>query len=575
MKSIRRQLMLGLLTGLLFLFAVCGAMLYIYVRHALLSQFDESLLDKVRAFAAMSEQDGENDDEENNDEDNEEEDEENDDEDNDNEDEKGERSQRLHELPTAVQEAIEKHTGGGLVTEIERENRNGTLVYEIKVLRNGEKVEFKVSTSGEYLGSEDEFEFEFSEAALPEFQPSPNAEYYQVWDEDGKIVARSPSLEGRNLKRIRALLNKPRILNIVLPDGRPGRAVALMFNPRHGNRKSNNRGIEHTRRSREYSTLTMARSRADLDRALGILLSGLLLTGVLLLASVLLLVHYTINKGLHPLSTMANEAATIDAGSLTHRFPTSSVPQEILPISIRLNGLLERLEAAFQREQRFTSDAAHELRTPIAELHLLAEIGLKSATTLTQDEELNQYFQDALDIANQMERLATTLLTLARCESGLQDVNLQNVELISIIEKAWKHFKEKAYRRKLTVEFHLPEEAFLATDSALLTAILRNLFANAVAYTPDAGKIMIDIKNEGNMLLVILSNTNNQLKQQDLEHLFEAFWRKDKARSSSSHCGVGLSVASSFARLLGIELTVDLPSESVFQISLAIPRQEA
>ena len=348
--------------------------------------------------------------------------------------------------------------------------------------------------------------------------------------------------------------------------------MVLRFVPRLEDRGENVNAAGNADASNDRLTLVMARSRTELNRALGILLSGLLLTGILLLTGAALLIRWAVQRGLRPLDAVADEAATIDAGSLAHRFPTSPMPQEVLPICVRLNELLERLEAAFRREQRFTSDIAHELRTPIAELRSLAEVGLMSATSSTRDEELSQYFRDALAIAVQMERLVAALLTLVRSESNLQVVDLQRVELAALVRDAWRPFREEAGERELSVDFQLPAEAFLETDRALLTAVFTNLFSNAVAYTPRLGKIAVRLTRKGDALVLSLSNTNDQLEQQDLAHMLEAFWRKDRARSDSSHSGLGLSVVAVFARLLGMDLTVDLASAELFQITLRHPK---
>jgi signal transduction histidine kinase len=485
MTSIRRQLTVSLVGGLILILVLCGAVLYLYVRHALIDQFDDSLLNEARAFAAMSE----------------------------------------HE-------------------EEERESPEG----------------------------DGEFEFEFSEAALPEFQPSPNAAYYQVWDEDGGIVAKSPSLEDASLTLFRALANEAAIRNIGLPDGRPGRALAFRFAPRREGPSEHASAVNHEALSKEPLVLILAHSREELNRTLHILLSGLCVTGILLLTSTGLLVRLVIQRELRPLEAVADQASTIDVGNLTHRFPTQPIPQEILPICLRLNELLERLERAFTREQRFTSDVAHELRTPIAELRTLAEVGLRTIPRLNDKEELSPYFDDTLSIATQMERLVDVLLTLARCESGQQAMALEYVDLSVLVKEAWRPFQNKARELRLSVGFQLPAEAFLETDPALLRSLVTNLFSNATAYTPEAGTLQIDLVHEGDALALTISNTNDQLEAQDVPHLFAPFWRKDKARSDSAHSGVGLSVAAALARLLGMDLSANLPRPDWFQIRMSHSR---
>ena len=319
----------------------------------------------------------------------------------------------------------------------------------------------------------------------------------------------------------------------------------------------------------------MAHSRADLNRTLRILMSGLVLTGVIVLTGGAILAGWVVQRGLSPLNVLAEQAAAIDAGDLAHRFPVEGLPSELRPISARLNGLLGRLEASFQREQRFTSDVAHELRTPIAELRSLAEVGLLSAPSIHRKEELSQYFRDALDIAEQMQRLVTALLALARCESGLQVVNLERIEISGLVRDAWAPFNEQARSRELAADLILPPEAHVETDRTLLTAILANLFSNAVAYTPRLGRIHLEVASEDSFLALTLVNDCLELDPQDMEHLSEPFWRKERARSSSAHSGVGLTLVGAFARLLGVSVSYELPARESFRVTLRHPRAAA
>lgn len=412
-------------------------------------------------------------------------------------------------------------------------------------------------------------EMEFTELALLEFRPSPEAEYYQVWNESGRSLSRSPSLRDNDLPQIETPTGEPRIQDIPLPDGRPGRAVALRFAPRSEDKFRAGAGALKAAENR--LTLVMARSREDLDRTLDVLVSGLLATGLLLPVCAAFLVRWTVGRGLRPLDQVAGEAASIDAGKLDHRFQTESMPDELVPICGHLNELLERLDAAFRRERRFTADAAHELRTPIAELRSLAEVGLQGLTDTDLDRDLRGYFQDALNIALQMEHLVTTLLALARSESGLETARCQSIDFAALVQKAWRPFDEQARAREIAVDFTLPAEAHIETDDTLLEAILTNLFSNAVLYTPRAGRIQLEHEEEDGALRMTLSNTNNQLARADLEHLFKPFWRKDQARSDHYHSGVGLTLVAAYARLLNATVRAELPSPDLFRIILRHP----
>src|ERR1700683_4484395 len=138
-----------------------------------------------------------------------------------------------------------------------------------------------------------------------------------------------------------------------------------------------------------------------------------------------------VRRGLRPLRQLGTEADGIDAGSLDHRFSREELPRELVPIAQQFNSLLERIDEAFVRERRFTSDAAHELRTPIAELRRLAEVALK----WPDRSEAERNYRDVWEVAEHMESLVATLLAIARCRAGTAAVSLQPVDLTGVVKE--------------------------------------------------------------------------------------------------------------------------------------------
>jgi len=534
MKSIRRHLTVLLLSGLVVLSSSCGVGFYFFVRHALTAQFDRALHDKAAAFAALSSQNDEDEDE---------------------------RSVPLDELPTPVKKSMAQHVAGAELSEVEQITRDGRLFYKVEVLRDGAEWEFLLGADGQFLGENDEFGFAFDKAALPEFQPGQNPEYYQVWDEDGETVAKSPSLEGDRLTPPSGMNDGVTFFDTSLPQEQVVRAIAFPFVPR---RQDGDLAVP----AGERVVLVIARTRAELDHTLATLRYSLLISGLLLLVSAAIMVRFSVQSGLRPLAALAHQATSIDANTLSSRFSTGPTTEELQPICSRLNELLDRLQSAFDREKRFTSDVAHELRTPIAELRSLAEVGLRSAASMHGQEEVSSYLDDVLAIATQMERLVNSLLMLVRCESGQQLINLDHVQIDALLDESWRSLAETAQERGLIVHFQIPEDVAETTDPVLLGAVLTNLLSNAVAYTPRGGKIQVSLTEDRSGRTLQVVNTNNQLTQEDLTHVLEPFWRKDQARSETSHSGLGLCVALRLTTLLGMSLTVDLPSTSLFRVTL-------
>ena len=536
MISIHRNILQKLTLGLGALLLLCGSGLYFFVWHALVAQFDDALLKKADVFAAMSEQGREV-------------------------SSPDEQVLRYDTLAPSIQEAMEARAAGRWIAGVERLTYHGQKVYKVELQEDGIEVEFLLDLEGNYLEALEAFDFDFVEVEMPEYQPSREAEYFQVWDEDADPVVRSPSLEGRDLPFRRPTVDGPRRFNLDLPDGRSGRAVAMFFVPRPSDADVRPESL----------MLVMARSRETLDRTLAVLLTGLLTTAVLLLAGGAAVARWTVDRGLSPLDRLARRATELDPAHLQARFPTDALPAELHPISARLNDLMDRIETAFARERRFSANVAHELRTPVSELRTLVEVSLHGVDTDHKDGNEAAFLQDVLCIAQDMERLVDTLLTLARCEAGMVEVDASDGDLSLLLSGALDAVQPAAAERQLVVKTDLVASAPCQSDRALLSAMMRNILGNAVSHAPEGSEVTITLRRRKDVYAFTVSNADTSLREKDLPNLFDPLWRKDDARSRSAHLGVGLAVVQAFARLLGISVVAELPQPGTFSLSLEIP----
>jgi two-component system sensor histidine kinase QseC len=383
---------------------------------------------------------------------------------------------------------------------------------------------------------------EFTDRFLQGFDDAKPRDFFQLWGPDGATLARSESLGHADLPRLTGTIDRPRFFLLRLPTGRPGRALGFVFKPKQARGTARPLMLE----------LVVASDRDDLDDTLVWLIGLAAGCGGLLLATTLWLVPRLLRRGLQPLDRLGEQAAGIDAGSLSARFPADALPEELQPIAGRLNDLLARLELSFERERRFSGDLAHELRTPIAELRSLAECALKwpeSREPATDG--------DVLAIARHMEALTTRMLALARGQQDQLAGPTETFDLAPRVEEIWRPFAPRAEARGLTVQLALAPAAVTA-DPVLLRSILANLFDNAVEYAPATALVGISLEHGPRGVALCVTNPAGELEPADVARLFDPFWRKEAARSGGQHFGLGLSLARTFATAMGWTLGATL-----------------
>lgn len=397
-------------------------------------------------------------------------------------------------------------------------------------------------------------QFDFSEDFLREFGGTHPRGYFEIWDTTGRSLIRSPSLHEADLPHgDPGTPVRPKFLNLRLPNGRPARALSFLFQPKPSGESLLPTAIQPLE-------LVVAMDREDLNETLGGLIAAIAGCGALLLPAVLFIVPRVLRRGLLPLDDLADQAGHIDAHSLATRFPAGPLPVELQPIARRLNDLLERLEQSFDRERRFSADLAHELRTPLAELRNLAECSLKWPDLRGESAD-----RDTLAIAQQMERIVSQILALARGEEHQLPANLELLVLEPCVHEAWQAFADRAAARGVSASWSVaPVQARL--DRALLQSVLTNLFSNAVDYTPAGGVVEIRVEPTARQFKVSIANANADLEPADVSRLFDRFWRKEAARSGGHHLGLGLPLARAFASAMHctLEAVLDERNQVVF-----------
>ncbi len=263
-------------------------------------------------------------------------------------------------------------------------------------------------------------------------------------------------------------------------------------------------------------------------------------------------VYFIVGRGLAPLRHIADQVDAINIKSLGSKFDTQNLPAELLPVVTRLNELMERLESGFSRERRFNADLSHELKTPMAELRMIAESAVK-----WPEEGDQRAWSMILESIDRAENVILTMLRLARLEQTQKDSIKDTFSIPKVIQQIWKTLEARAKTRSVTLLLNNQNEAQITGDPSLWNNLLGNLLENAVEYSDSGTEIIVTFvpAAEGKVTeRICISNAASQLKMQEIPNLFDRFWRGTNAREESAHCGLGLSLAIACAKAENYQL---------------------
>jgi signal transduction histidine kinase len=380
--------------------------------------------------------------------------------------------------------------------------------------------------------------------AKEEFQAP--GQYFQLWTPAGEPERRSPNLGTADLPVPPALAREAVRYDGVLPNGDPVRLSAMQVPQGEGS---------------PPLEFAVALSRTEEETRMSRLLTDLALGGVACCAVLCVLLALALRFALRPLARVGEQAGAIGAESLHERFAVEALPREIAPIVARLNDLMTRLEGGFERERRFSGYLAHELRTPLAAIRSTSEVALKWPEQASPEDHAN-----IARLAARLQQTVDGLLVLARTESLSSEIVREEVIFRPLVEECAALHAERASERGVAIISRLEEIVVLRTDARLLRIIVTNLIANAVEYAPPQSEVTIACRSSGHLFEV--RNAAPQLTSEDVPQLFERLWRKDDARSDDAHAGLGLSLAQSCAKALGLVLTAELDSRGMLSVSL-------
>ena len=277
--------------------------------------------------------------------------------------------------------------------------------------------------------------------------------------------------------------------------------------------------------------------------------------------------HRIAHNGIQPVKFMAAAVQEISSHNLDERIQLENAPSELAALCETFNRTLDRLQDAFGRLSQFSSDIAHELRTPINNVRGELEVALAQSRSTAQYREA---IGSALEECQRVSRLIESLLFLARAEHAETGVHREPLHLSTELEKLVLFYEAPAHDRGITVDARVPDDLYAHLDRNLLQRALGNLIENAFRHTPRGGTVTLGAKREGERLLLTISDTGSGIPKAHVARIFDRFYRVDSARTpAEGGAGLGLAIVKSIAHLHGGEVHIDTAEGRGTSITMA------
>jgi two-component system heavy metal sensor histidine kinase CusS len=275
------------------------------------------------------------------------------------------------------------------------------------------------------------------------------------------------------------------------------------------------------------------------------MVGGIALTG--------LLSWVVAHRGLAPVHGIARLAKRISAERLGERLPTQSVPSELVDLAEAFNGMLDRLEESFQRLSEFSSDLAHELRTPISNVMMQTQVALSSAASA---DEYREVLYSNLEEHERLARMIADMLWLAKADRGQMVPKGERVDLAAEVRSLFAYYE--AYVDEQGVRLILAGEASVVGDRLMLRRAIGNLLSNAIRHTARGNVVTVNLGGDASGRVELsVENPGPDIGPEHLPRLFDRFYRVNPSRANAGEgAGLGLAITQAIAQAHRASLTV-------------------
>ena len=390
--------------------------------------------------------------------------------------------------------------------------------------------------------------------------------YYQIWKNDD-VIYRSTSLNDYpniNLLHKKLPLNSYQIVDVTLPNDEIGKAFLYSYLAKPKDKKPT------------PIYLTIYASTTGLDKVTGIL--DILLVGSFLLSMIIMRIvaKIIVTKGLDPLVNLNDQIKLFNENKQqrqNHTFAFKENASSYIEIDLirkELNNFLETNRKMVDNEKRITSDIAHEIKTPIAELITLTEVHQR----FPDDERLAKTFtSDILQISNRMKVIVENLLLLQRTSHSLS-LYKQPIEITTLLSTIVHDLNFKYDDIKQRVVLNNTLQHPILADEFCLKTIITNLLDNALFYSVPSSTINIVINDDAQDVVFTITNPSSiNYSPQVVDKLVQPLFQHDDSRSNSDRYGLGLSIVDNICKINDYELSINQLDHGDFQVQVRIPKK--
>jgi len=300
--------------------------------------------------------------------------------------------------------------------------------------------------------------------------------------------------------------------------------------------------------------LIIGRSTQEIGESLDWLVTTFIIVIPLALAVAASGGAFLARRALKPIDKISQTARQIEESDLSRRIEVDT-KDELGRLASILNQMIDRLERAFKRQQQFTSDASHELRAP------LAVIQAESSLALQKDRNASDYRQSLETVSQEtghMTKIIDQLLTLARADAGKEQFSFDEVNLSELLGDLSSDVMVLCQDKGLEFQLNQIDGLVVRGDRSRLRRLFLNILNNSIRYTPGGGTINVSLRKEETMAVVSISDTGTGIPPEDIPHIFERFYRVDKARSrDEGGSGLGLAICQHIAEVHGGKIVVE------------------